>query len=38
MSATTCPETFNLRILAEIILCRHQQKFSINMWAGIVGD
>jgi hypothetical protein len=33
-----CPQTFNLRVIAERILCRHQQQFSINVWAGIVGD
>jgi hypothetical protein len=33
-----CPETFNLRVIAEKILCRHQQQFIINVWAGIVGD
>jgi hypothetical protein len=32
------PETFNLWVVAERILCRHQQQFSINVWAGIVGD
>jgi hypothetical protein len=33
-----CPETFNLWVIVERVLCRHQQKFSINVWAGIVGD
>jgi hypothetical protein len=28
----------NLWIIAERILFRHQQQFSINVWAGIVGD
>jgi hypothetical protein len=32
------PETFNLWVTTERILCRHQQQFSINVWAGIVGD
>jgi hypothetical protein len=33
-----CLEKFNLQVIAERIPCRHQQQFSINMWAGIVGD
>jgi hypothetical protein len=33
-----CPETINLRVIAERILCRHQQRFNINVWAKIVGD
>jgi hypothetical protein len=31
-------EAFNLWVVAERILYRHQQQFSINVWAGIVGD
>jgi hypothetical protein len=31
-------KAFNLRVVAERILCRHQQQYSINMWAGIVSD
>jgi hypothetical protein len=34
----TCPETFNLRVRAARKLHRHQQRFSTNMWAGIVGE
>jgi hypothetical protein len=34
----TCLETFNLWVTAERILWRHQQQFSINVWAGIVGE
>jgi hypothetical protein len=34
----TCPETFNLRVTAERILCRDLQQFNINMWTGIIGD
>jgi hypothetical protein len=33
-----CPKTFNLWVIAEWILCRHQHQFSVNVWAGIVGD
>jgi hypothetical protein len=33
-----CPETFNLRVITETILCRHQQQYNINVWARIVGD
>jgi hypothetical protein len=33
-----CPETFKLWVAAEGILCRHQQQFSINVRAGIVGN
>jgi hypothetical protein len=33
-----CPETFNLRVEAEIILCRHQQQLRINVWPGIISD
>jgi hypothetical protein len=33
-----CPETFNLRAAAERIICRQQQQFNINVWAGTVGD
>jgi hypothetical protein len=33
-----CPETFNLWVIAARIMCKHQQQFSINVWAGIVGD
>jgi hypothetical protein len=33
-----CPETFNLWAIAERKLCRHQQRFSINVWLGIVCD
>jgi hypothetical protein len=32
------PETYNLWVIAERILCRHQQQFSINVCARIVGD
>jgi hypothetical protein len=33
-----CPETFNLWVRAERMLCRHQQQFSSNVWAGVVVD
>jgi hypothetical protein len=33
-----CPETFNLCVIAERILCRHQQQFSVNVGAGVFGD
>jgi hypothetical protein len=33
-----CAQTFNLWVTAETILCRHQQRFSINVCAGIIGD
>jgi hypothetical protein len=33
-----CPETFNLRIMAKRMLCRHQQQFSSDVSAGIIGD
>jgi hypothetical protein len=32
------PEIFNMWVIAGRIPCRHQQQFSINVWAGIVGD
>jgi hypothetical protein len=35
---SVCPETINLWVVAESELCRHQQQFSIDVWAGIVGD
>jgi hypothetical protein len=33
----SCPETFNLWVIAERIRHRHQQQFSIGVEAGIVG-
>jgi hypothetical protein len=33
-----CSETSNLWVMVGRILCRHQQQFSVNVWAGIVGD
>jgi hypothetical protein len=32
-----CLETFNLSLIAETILCRHEQQFSIVVCTGIVG-
>jgi hypothetical protein len=33
-----CPDIWYMCVTAERILCRHQQQFSINVWAGIVDD
>jgi hypothetical protein len=33
-----CPEILNLWVIAERILCTHQQQFSVNVGAGMVGD
>jgi hypothetical protein len=33
-----CPETFNLWVVAERVQSRHQQQFSINVWAMTVGE
>jgi uncharacterized membrane protein len=37
MSINMCPKTFNLSVIAERILCGHQEQHSINVWAWIVG-
>jgi hypothetical protein len=38
ISISICVRKYLIYVEAESVLCRHQKRFSINVWAGIVGD
>jgi hypothetical protein len=38
VNINVCPEAFYLWVVAERILCKHQQQFTNNMWTWIAGD